>query len=158
MRFRMKKNLFVLLSQLVIASMMLAACAPVSNETAAIIVHGSTPDVKLRPEKDNDAVFQLNIVYFEGQPGTTSHTAGSLIDSLWFINEPAGDTPAVTPTEFQIHMKKGNLEFTTTIMPGGNSSVYAGRPEEFEILEISAVGWVCDRRGEENIWDCKFKK
>jgi hypothetical protein len=156
----MKKNLLAFLSLLVLASMMIAACATESDqgEPKSFVVQGATPEPGLRPMKDYDAVLHLKTVYSEGPSGTKSHGAQSWLDSYWFVTEAAGDTPAVAPSVFEVSLKKGNFEQNIEIAPGGNSSVYNGRPEEFEILNVSATGWTCDRRPDSDIWDCKFNK
>lgn len=149
----MKKNLLVLLSLLVIASMMLAACGgqPAPTVPEPMLIHGAEIIDKLTPHEGYDAVFAIKITYSE-----SAGVAATWIRSYWKMIESPNKV-LTAPREIVAEMKLRNtIDVTAKFAPGAQASVPNWKPEEYQFLSISlSDGWTCHRRPDENVWDCK---
>jgi hypothetical protein len=148
----MKKNLLVLLSLLVIASVMLAACATEAPaEPEPMLVRGAEIIEKLTPREGYNAVVALGITYSEN-----ADVAETWIKSYWKMVESPNKV-LTAPSEVVAKMKlRDTIDVTAKFAPGAQASVSNGKPEEYQFLSVSVSGgWTCDRRLGEDIWDCK---
>lgn len=148
----MKKNLLVLLSLLVIASMSLAACGSVQTQdppapAAEIVVNGdASPQILgLQPKEGYQIAILFNADYDDPQGGKIA-TFSAFGES----------TP---PTEIVAKVTVDNVEYPLSpITIGENFTIPSPNVDAYiNNITIHMDGWFCDQREGLNIWDCNPK-
>ncbi len=141
----MKKNLLVLLSLLVVASLFLAACstAPAQESPEGFLGEATGPQtLGIQPKEGFDFAAMFN---------NDNDVDGGIMATVSIFGEVTNP-----PSKIDLKVNVDKKDYKMEITPGEQFFIPTSNVDSyFESAQIHIEGWSCEQREGVKIWDCK---